>query len=170
MKRLPGFFLLLLISSVSYADLDYYQAKVRGDKQSNLMDVVQAKTMAEARSIFDARYPGGQYSSVRRLDPEAGYEWYVARVTVGGQNAVDTTLAKNSGEARRVFTGRFQNGRIVSLCELRTAANYEFYESTIHSGDKTVEDVAFAEDAVDARKAFEVRYPDGRIGSLRKVK
>ena len=158
---------LLLGMAVVGADLEPYEAKVRTPTEPDTLDMVHARSDADARIVLRQRYPACTILSLRRLERQNGYDWYVARASVAGANVVDTALAKGSGQARRIFTARFPGSNIVSLTKLPPTDRYSLFTCTLHGADRKVfRDVVFAAGSGNARKALQARYPEARIASL----
>ena len=162
---------LFLGLAVCGADLTSYEAKVRTPTEPETLDMLQARSDAEARILLQRRHPRCTILSLRDLERQAGYEWYVARVSVAGANVTDTALAKGSGPARRIFTARFPGSTIVSLTKLPATDRYALYACTLHSAARKVfKDVVLADGSGNARKTLQARYPEARISSLTEVR
>ncbi|MBT4814552.1 MAG: hypothetical protein HOJ57_14050 [Lentisphaerae bacterium] len=148
-----------------------YQARISSAANRDTLDTVHARNAAAAEDALEGRHAELKVLSLVRLDRSVGYDWFLARMSVRGVNAIDTVLAKGSGDARRIATSRFPEGRIVSLIKLRNADGYAFFETTVHGASKKAfKDFAFADGTANARKAFSVRYPDGKISSVTDVR
>jgi len=162
---------LVLAITAGAAELVQFEARIRTPTDRDFIEVVQARSSADATDALQERVPRVKVLAVRSLQRQDGYEWYLARLSVNGANVMDTTLAKSLGDARRVFASRFNGGRIVSLTVLPGNAAYKLYESVIHGATKKVfRDAVFAQTESDGRRALLARYPGARISSITEVK
>ena len=162
---------LLLTLLAQGAELKLFEASVRTRPEYTTVEVVPARNAGAASEILEGRYPQGKIVSMRPLASQIGYDWYLARLTVGGANVLDTALAKGSGDARRIFNSRFTEGRIVSLVRLPNTDGYSLFESVIHGATKKVfREVVFATGIGNARTTLQARHPDARISSISEVR
>lgn len=163
-----GFLLALAIDA---AEIGQFEARISTPKDRDAIEVILARDAAAATDILEGRYPSVKVLSLRRLEHPAGYEWYVAKLSVAGANLEDTVLAKGSGDARRIFANRFAEGRIVSLAALQNAEGYALFESAIHGiTPKVFKDIVFADGISNAQKTLQARYPGARMSSISEVK
>ena len=159
-------------AGVCLADVFQFEGYVSTEDKKNVQDVVQARNAAEARKIFQARYPGGSVLNLHRMAGSARHLWFRASInTADGVNTFDTCRAHRSGDARRIFKSRHPGARFGSVVNLGEGKGYSLFEARVKTGSgRSVTDIGLAKSQSDARKMFLSRYTGGKVTRLTKVK